>query len=68
MPWHDQRACLEYMEQAEDIPLSFSDGDGGLPSELAPQQRTVESDAQVIDLRLMMSDLTAERDRLRGGG
>lgn len=67
MPWPEQRALLEYMEQAEDIPLAMQESTD-LPPELAPQQRTVQSSEDVIDLGAMRRELEAERDRMRGGG
>jgi hypothetical protein len=68
MPWHDQRAFLDYMDQAEDIPLSMQEGGSELPPELAPQRRVADAGTDVIDLTAMRRELEAERDRLRGGG
>ena len=60
MPWPEQRAVIDFMEQAEDIPLSVAEGD--IPADLRPTVRAnVDAGTDVIDLGAMRAELEAAR-------
>lgn len=66
-PWHQQRAILDFMEQAEDIPFGFDSSGTGLPSDQRPQVReNVDAGTEVIDLNAMRAELEAERAKRAG--
>lgn len=66
-PWHDQRAIIDYLDQAEDIPFSLQGGGlEDLPEGHRPQVRSgVDAGTDVIDLAAMRASFEAGR---RGGG
>lgn len=65
--WDIQRAYLEGLEQAEDVPFATSQGSGGMADGPVVREN-VDAGVDVIDLSKMRAELEEIRRARKGGG